>query len=69
MIQENLFAYVERLGMSNTALARGTGMTEMALSSSRRMQRKLTAEEYCKICTFMGVSLDKFAEEQDAPMD
>lgn len=66
MIQENLFKYVERLGISNAAIARGTGMTDMALSSSRRMQRKLTAEEYYRICSFMGVSLDKFTQQEDA---
>ena len=65
MIQENLAAYVADKGIKQKVLAEKVGMTEVAVSSMLRCDRKLTADEYSAICYFLGVSTEKF---RDSPV-
>ena len=60
MIQERLTAYINDMGIKQKVLAEKCGMTEMAVSSSMRNERKLTLDEYSAICKFLGLSLDTF---------
>lgn len=62
VVQEKLFEYVREKGVTQRAIAKACDMTEMAVSSSSRGERRLTAEEYARICVFLGVSLDKFVD-------
>ena len=50
------------MGIKQKVLAEKCGMTEMAVSSSMRNERKLTLDEYSAICKFLGLSLDTFNE-------
>lgn len=68
MIQERVAEYLDEKGITNVALSKATGMTEMALSTARRGQRRLTADEYCSICDFLEVSMDKF-NQPDQPKE
>lgn len=62
MIQERLTEYINRMGIKQKTLAEKCGMTEMAVSSSMRNERKLTLDEYSAICKFLGLSLDTFSK-------
>ena len=58
MVQERLTAYINDMGIKQKVLAEKCGMTEMAVSSSMREERKLTRDESSAICKSLGVSLD-----------
>ena len=60
MIQEQLTEYINSIGIKQKTIAEKCGMTEMAVSSSMRNERKLTLDEYGAICEFLGLSLDTF---------
>lgn len=65
MIQEKLTTHIRGLGIKQKKLAEECDMSEMAVSSVMRGERKLTLEEYAAICKFLGVSMDFFNDEGD----
>ena len=65
MIQEKLVTHIRGLGIKQKMLAEKCDMSEMAVSSVMRGERKLTLEEYAAICKFLGVSMDFFNDEGD----
>lgn len=62
MIAENIREYLKANGITQEYIAKKTGMTKQAVSSSLCGARKLSADEYVSICEALGVSPNKFAE-------
>lgn len=61
MLAENIRKYIEDNKMNQTAIGREAGLTKQAMSSAMNGKRKLSADEYLKICKVLGVSADFFA--------
>lgn len=66
MIRENIISYVKRKGIKQIFLCEKTGISPAAMSAIMNRKRDIEVDEYCEICTALGVSLDYFA---DATMD
>ena len=62
MIQDNLVSYITSMGIKQSVIAEQCGMTDMAISSSMRGERKLTLDEFSSICQFLGMSMDAFQD-------
>lgn len=60
MVQENLAAYIKRMGIKQKHIADKTGMTEMSVSSSLRCERRLSADEFYLICEAIDKPMDYF---------
>ena len=65
MIYQAIREYIDRMGFTQTVVARNAGMTKVALSESLRGNRRLTADEYVSICRALGVSADFFNQEAE----
>lgn len=65
VIYQAIREYIDRMGFTQTAVAKNAGMTKVALSESLRGNRRLTADEYVRICNALGVSADFFNQEQE----
>lgn len=55
-------SYLENNGITQTYLSERSGMTTNALNLSLKGKRKLTADEYIKICDALKVPYDLFVK-------
>lgn len=55
--------YLENNGITQTYLSERSGMTTNALNLSLKGKRKLTADEYIKICDALKVPYDLFVKK------
>jgi len=62
MIAEQVKSYVTEKGFKQVAIAKGVGMSKVAMSETLAGNRTMTAEEYVRICDFLEVPYDKFAQ-------
>lgn len=62
MVAERIKAYIEERGIKQCAVAKAAGMTDDAISRVLKGQRKLTADEFIKICRFLRVPADTFTD-------
>ncbi|WP_083526936.1 helix-turn-helix domain-containing protein [Thermophilibacter mediterraneus] len=65
LIYQRIRAYMERMGFTQSVVAKNAGMTKVAMSESLRGNRRLTADEYVAICNALGVSADFFSQDQE----
>ena len=56
-------SYLENNGITQTYLSERSGMTTNALNLSLKGKRKLTADEYIKICDALKVPYDLFVKK------
>ena len=56
-------SYLENNGITPTYLSERSGMTTNALNLSLKGKRKLTADEYIKICDALKVPYDLFVKK------
>lgn len=63
-LQESINAYLRRKGITQRSLAERTGMTTNALNLTLKGNRKLTADEYIKICITLEVLCDFFVPKK-----
>lgn len=56
-------SYLENNGITQTYLSERSGMTTNALNLSLKGKRKLTADEYIKICDALKVPYDLFLKK------
>ena len=68
MIWQKIRNYIDQKGFVQAVVARNAGMTKVALSESLRGNRRLTADEYVRICDALGVSADFFNHEHEQEM-
>lgn len=66
MIYQAIKKFIDENGLTQSFIARKAGMTKVALSESLRGNRRLTADEYVRICDALGVSADFFNQEIDS---
>ena len=66
MIYQAIRQFIEGKGIKQVSVARKAGMTKVSLSESLRGNRRLTADEYVRICDALGVSAD-FFNQDDSP--
>ena len=64
MICEKIRGFMDNEGIKQNSISKKTGIPENTLSNMLNGKRKITAEEYCKICDALGVPLEKFAPYQ-----
>ena len=62
MIAEQIKDYVNERGFKQTVMASKVGMSKVAMSETLNGNRTMTAEEYVRICDFLEVPYDKFAQ-------
>lgn len=56
-------SYLKNNGITQTYLSERSGMTTNALNLSLKGKRKLTADEYIKICDALKVPYDLFVKK------
>lgn len=59
-----IYNYLRNKGISNSFVAKKTGITPNALNLALKCKRKLTANEYIKICDVLKVPYDFFVNNQ-----
>lgn len=64
-LQSNINSYLKSKGITQSFLAKHTGMTTNALNLSLNGNRKLVADEYIKICNALKVPYDFFITKAD----
>ena len=52
--------YLKQQGISNAWLAKETGISNSALSTTFNLKRELKADEYFKICSALKVRVSRF---------
>ena len=60
MIFQAIKQFIDSKGITQASIAKKAGMTKVSLSESLRGNRRLTADEYVRICDALGVSADFF---------
>lgn len=60
-----IISYLEDNGITQAHLAERTGITTNAINLSLNGKRKLTADEYIKICDALKVPYDFFVEKSN----
>lgn len=65
MINKKIKNYMEERGIKQSFLKEPLGMTASTLNALLNGNRKLSAEEYFKICDALGVPLEYFRKESD----
>lgn len=60
-IQSRLVEYINARGIKQSAICGATGIDPTAFSKSMNLDRKLTIDEFGKVCKFLDVSMDSFA--------
>ena len=63
MIGQRIGEYLTDHGITQAFLAEKARMTPMSVSMSVQGNRKISAEEYIRICRALKLSLDYFAED------
>lgn len=63
MIGEKIGEYLKNNGITQSFLAEKTQMPPMAVSAFVNGDRKVSAEEYIRICRALKLSLDYFADD------
>lgn len=62
MIAEKIKSYVDEKGIKYVAIANNIGIAKSSMSATFSGDRTLKAEEYVKICDFLEVPYDMFAQ-------
>lgn len=65
MVHEQIRAYIDEMGLKQTAIAAKMGMSKQLFGSKVRGETKFTADEYINLCHVLNVSLNRF----DIPVD
>lgn len=65
MLNKRIKSYMEERGIKQSFLKEPLGMTASTLNSLLNGNRKLSAEEYFKICDVLDVPLEYFRKESD----
>lgn len=61
-IAENIKSYLKEKGIMFAAVADKTGMRRNSFTSCMNGNRKITVDEYVRICEALNVPLDQFAK-------
>lgn len=59
-IQSRLVEYINAKGIKQSAICSATGIEPTAFSKSMKLDRKLTIDEFGKVCKFLNVPMDSF---------
>ena len=65
MLNKRIKSYMEERGIKQSFLKEPLGMTASTLNALLNGNRKLSAEEYFKICDALDVPLEYFRKESD----
>ena len=63
MLNENISAYLKRNGITQSHIAETVGIHQQTFSNMMNGKRKLTAEEYVRICRALGKSTEYFVDK------
>ena len=66
MAVSNIRTYIERSGIKQGYVADKAGIKRDAFCMTMQGKRKLTLDEYCKICAALNVPVDMFINHQKA---
>ncbi len=64
MIAGAIAKYIEERGIKQVFLCEKTGLTKHCISMSLKGQRKLSIDEYEKICSALNIPYDYFFHEE-----
>lgn len=65
-VSENIRSYLKEKGIMFAAVADKTGMRRDSFTSCMNGKRKITVDEYVRICNALDVPLDTFCEQTSA---
>lgn len=65
-VSESIRSYLKEKGIMFAAVADKTGMRRDSFTSCMNGKRKITVDEYVRICNVLGVPLDKFCDRDSA---
>ena len=60
VVQTRVAEYIRNMGIKQTVISKKTGISVTALSAMLTNQRKMTADEFEKICIAIGKSPNDF---------
>lgn len=63
MIAKEIEKYIQENGIEPVFLCQKTGMTKHCINMSLKGKRKLSIDEYVKICTALNVSYEYFFDK------
>ena len=66
-VGEHIYKYLVETGRTQAWLSNKTGIPKVKLNLSLHGKRKLTFDEYARICGELGVNTDKFIVPKIAP--